>query len=804
MEVQVPDSIPPNAEEPTHLPIASNLPCANVPEATVSAGGCAEMHGDTGRLDQALRACLAPPQSPGEIGRLGEYRVLKVLGAGGMGVVFQAEDPKLHRHVAIKTMLPSAAVSATARQRFLREAQAVAAIEHDHIVPIFQVGEDRGVPFIAMPFLKGEPLDARLKRDKTLPVAEILRIGRQTAKGLQAAHAAGVVHRDIKPANIWLEREGGRVKILDFGLARAAADNTQLTQQGTFVGTPAYMAPEQASGKAVDGRCDLFSLGCVLYHLSTGRPPFMGCDPLSTLVSVTVDEPESPISVKPELPPELSDLVMRLLAKRPEDRLPSAEAVEEALERIEKLTVTQAGELHKASPTLSPAPHAEQRAIQVAIAVLPFEFFGSDKEHEYFGEGLAEELIGTLSKIKGMRVASRASCFAFKGPERDLSKIAEQLKVSAVLEGSVRRAGNRLRISAQLVDVADGYQRWSAKYDRDIENVFAIQDEIARNIAHSLEVVLSENERKAIARVPTGNVQAYEYYLRGRQFFHQFSRDGFEQARKLYLRACELDPGYAAAYAGVAECCCLLYRYCDANESYLRQADEASRTALTLDPQLSEAQLARGLLLSFEHRFEDARRGFESAIHQKPESFDAYYFYARLCFAEGRFDQAALLLKQASRINPCAYEAPLLQACVCDALGQTIDAQAANRQGLRAAEDYLELFPDDGRALCLGALAAVRLGLVERGLQWAKRALELHPKDPIVLHYSACALARLGHSDAAIDRLEQAVGQGMRHREWLENDTDLRALRQHPRFQALLERLKPPSAPSKPEQICPV
>jgi formylglycine-generating enzyme required for sulfatase activity/tRNA A-37 threonylcarbamoyl transferase component Bud32 len=278
---------------------------------------------------------LAPAERPDEIGRLGGYRVLRVLGAGGMGVVFQAEDTTLKRKVALKAMLPALAASETAKQRFLREAQTAAAIEHDHIVPIYQVGEDRGVPFIAMPFLKGEPLDRRLQRDGALPVAEVLRIGQQTARGLAAAHTAGLIHRDIKPANLWLEGEEGRVKILDFGLARASSDSAQLTQQGAIIGTPAYMAPEQATGQALDGRCDLFSLGCVLYCMCTGQLPFQGEDTISTLMAVAMNQPPAPEELRPDLPPALSELVMQLLAKKPEGRPASAQVVADALLHIQ-------------------------------------------------------------------------------------------------------------------------------------------------------------------------------------------------------------------------------------------------------------------------------------------------------------------------------------------------------------------------------------------------------------------------------------------------------------------------------------
>jgi serine/threonine protein kinase len=288
-----------------------------------------------------IYAFLAPPQAPDELGRLGPYRVLQVLGSGGMGVVFRAEDPHLARHVAIKAMLPTLTASDRARQRFLREARAAAAIKHDHIVTIHQVGEDHGLPFLAMELLEGEPLEARLQREGKLPIAEVLRIGREIALALAAAHNRDMIHRDIKPANIWLESladkpgAAARVKILDFGLARAAGESGQITQQGAIVGTPAYMAPEQARGKDLDGRCDLFSLGCVLYRLATGSPAFRGSDMVSTLMAVATEDPPPPMSLNIELPTELSDLVMQLLAKEPDQRPESAKAVAASLLKIE-------------------------------------------------------------------------------------------------------------------------------------------------------------------------------------------------------------------------------------------------------------------------------------------------------------------------------------------------------------------------------------------------------------------------------------------------------------------------------------
>ncbi len=317
---------------------------------------------------------LTPPQAPDELGRLGPYRILRVLGAGGMGVVYQAEDPNLKRHVALKAMLPALASSASARQRFLREAQSAAAIEHDHIVHIYQVAEDRGIPFLAMQFLRGEPLDQRLARETKLPLGEVVRIGRETATGLAAAHARGLIHRDIKPANLWLEGETGRVKILDFGLARAAADDVHLTQPGAIMGTPAYMAPEQAGGQSVDARCDLFSLGCVLYRLSTGVQPFAGSDAISTLMAVATHHPSPPCVVDRRVPVALSELIMRLLAKKPEDRPESALAVVASLRALEPAPTPLAPAKPRPAPPRKKAktvkPPARRHALGLGLAAL--------------------------------------------------------------------------------------------------------------------------------------------------------------------------------------------------------------------------------------------------------------------------------------------------------------------------------------------------------------------------------------------------------------------------------------------------
>jgi TolB-like protein/Flp pilus assembly protein TadD len=424
-----------------------------------------------------------------------------------------------------------------------------------------------------------------------------------------------------------------------------------------------------------------------------------------------------------------------------------------------------------------------------SIAVLPFVNMSADPDNEYFTDGIAEEIINALTKIGALRVAARTSAFAFKGKNLDIRKVGEQLSVGAVLEGSVRKAGNRLRVTAQLVNVADGYHLWSERYDRELEDVFAIQDEIAGNIVRALRVVLSEEEKRAIEKAPTANVQAYDYYLRGRQFFHQFRRTGIQFARRMFERAIEVDPKYALAYAGVADCCSFLYMYWDGSRANLESAESASRKALDLDPELAEAHASRGFAVSLSRQHAEARSEFETALRLNPKLYEAHYLYARACFQEGKLEEAVRHYQDAARVRPEDYQALLLMQGPLTRLGRRADVEATLRQGLRVAEKHLELNPDDARALYLGAGALVRLGERDRGLEWTKRARAIDPEDPGVLYNVACSYAQLGQTADAMTCLEQAVHNGFGHREWLENDSDLDTLRTDPRFQALLKKL---------------
>jgi TolB-like protein/Tfp pilus assembly protein PilF/class 3 adenylate cyclase len=426
---------------------------------------------------------------------------------------------------------------------------------------------------------------------------------------------------------------------------------------------------------------------------------------------------------------------------------------------------------------------------QKSIAVLAFVNMSNDPENEFFSDGIAEEIINALTKIKALRVAARTSSFAFKGKNEDIGEVGRKLKVHTVLGGSVRKAGNRLRVIAQLINVADGYHLWSERYDRQLEDVFEIQDQIAENIVRALRVVLGEGEKRAIEKTPTENVQAYEYYLRGRQLQHQWRRTGMQYARRMFDRAIEIDPNFARAHAGVADCCSFLYMYWDGSNANLEQADASSRKALDFDPESPEAHTSRAVALTLRRSYREAREEFEAALRLNPMLYEAHYFYGRACFTEGKLEEAVAHYREAWRVRPEDYQAIYLSAEALVKLGRRDEALDAARHGLKVADAHLELNPDDARAWYLSAAALMRLGQYEQAMERARRASTIDPEDTAVLYNVGCVYALAGSPAQAMDHLDKAIQNGFGQREWVENDSDWDSLRGEPRFQALLRKL---------------
>jgi len=704
------------------------------------------------------------------------YAIEREVGRGGMATVFLAQDLRHRRPVALKVLHPQLA-TALGPDRFLREIQIAARLQHPHIVPLYDSGQAGDLLFYVMPFMPGESLRQRLEREHQLPLEDAVRIARGVAAALDYAHRQQIVHRDIKPENVMLHE--GEAVVTDFGIAKAvsAAAADSLTQTGTAIGTPAYMSPEQAGGEAeLDGRSDIYSLGAVLYEMVAGSAPFTGPTLQAIISKLFTDSPRPIRELRVDVPDWLESAVFKCLEKPATARFATASQLAHAL-------------TWPSGTSTPPGAPAGSGTGTKSIAVLPFVNMSADAENEYFSDGIAEEIINALSKIQALQVAARTSSFAFKGKNEDIGGVGRKLKVATVLEGSVRKAGNKLRVTAQLINVADGYQLWSERYDRQLEDVFAIQDEIAGNIVKALRVVLSEDEKRAIERAPTENVQAYEYYLRGRQYFHQFRRTGMQSARRMFERAIETDPRFALAHAGLADCSAFLYMYWDGSKANLDGADAASRRALELDPQLAEAHASRGFALALNRQYDEARPEFETAIRLNPKLYEAHYLYARALFQEGRTEDAVRQYEEASRVRPEDYQALLLMQSPLNTLGRRDDAKAALKRGLQVAERHLELNPDDARALYLAGGALMQLGERERALDWARRAYAIDPADPGVLYNVACVYSLGGMLDEAIDCLDKAVTNGFGHREWLLNDSDLDAIRGDARFQALLQKL---------------
>jgi serine/threonine protein kinase/Tfp pilus assembly protein PilF len=713
---------------------------------------------------------------------IAQYRVTAKLGEGGMGQVYRATDTKLKRDVAIKVLPADFTHDEDRRARFEREAQLLAQLQHPNIAAIFGLEEWDGVRAIVMELVEGPTLAQRLVAG-SLPVNECLSIARQIAEALEEAHGKGIVHRDLKPQNIKVTRTG-QVKVLDFGLAKRdtaisgslpdqATTQSLGTQAGTVLGTVGYMAPEQVRGEEVDGRADIFSFGCVLYEMLTGRLAFQRPTAIDTLSAILHEEPAPASRSRSELPPSADRLLSHCLEK---DRARRFASCSELLGQLAAIT----GD-----------PGAEVADVP-SLAVLPFADMSPEHDQEYFCEGIAEELLNSLARIRGLRVASRTSSFRFKGLAADTREIGERLGVRAILEGSVRKAATRLRITVQLVDPRNGYQLWSERYDRELVDVFEIQDDIARRIVEALEVRLVCNEFSGRRDGGARDANAFDLYLRGMNFFYRGTRRDFEFAQELFRKAIELDGRYASPWAGIADCNTQIFREFDRQARYLEEARTAAARALELDPGSAPAQASLGFALSLADQRAAAEEAFQKALQLDPRSFEACYLYAsEMLYGLGDLERAATLFERASEVDRNDYQSPIILSSAYLGLGRAADALGVARRGLQIARAQLQLNPGDLRALYMSAQALAVLGENQQALELAGRARELDgDRSGLVLDNVAAVLAILGRRDEAIACLELAVARGFRRETAIRFDPFLASLRDDPRFLALLDRMR--------------
>ncbi len=663
---------------------------------------------------------------------ISHYKILEKIGEGGMGVVYKAQDVQLQRLVALKFLPPHISDSPQEKARFIHEAQSASALNHTNVTTIYGIEECPEGLFIAMEYVEGNTLKQEIEKE-TLSIKKVLDVSIQICEGLAIAHEKGIVHRDIKSENIMLTPRG-QVKIMDFGLAKLRGAN-KLTQTGSTLGTAAYMSPEQASGEEVDQRSDIFSFGVVMYELLTGQLPFKGEHHAAIVYSIINEEPQPVARYNNQVSTKLEDIVSKALAKDKEERYQHIDDLLADLRRERKsLEYVKAATLTKPAESSKPA-----------IAVLYLQNLSPEKEDEYFAAGMTEDIITQLSKIGGVLVTSRSDVEQFRNKTANIKDVANRLRVNYVMEGSVRKYGNKIRITCQLIKASDGFHAWAESYDRQMEDLFEIQADVAKEVAQALKITLAPPEIAMIEKKPTLNVKAYNYYLQGREYYSSAwgTRKGLELATRMFEKALEADSNFALAYAGLSDCySSYVISFVDPKKSWLEKAENAGLKALALDPNLAEAHRAQARLYYAEGKFGKEIKEIEETVKINPNYGEAWRLLGQYYFMIGQYPIAESALMKALAVKPT--ESTLFEAFI-----YLYTAEGKKEKVEEYFNKGLEIQPHNEFTYSAMSYFFLLQGELEQAKRMAHKSLNIKPQNNAILLSLGEILMMSGEAESA-------------------------------------------------------